>query len=160
MVGPAVAILALVLAMGITGARHAVACSCIEVPGDPTGPPSEVVGDEPDSVVVLGTVESVALEGDWPKGYDGTVAPTVAVLKVDRYWGSTHIKAEIKIHTENVGAACGVPWQVGDCWLIEAWRLEGSGRWQSSTCNLTTKPSTKPDVINRLFATDGPGRVP
>ena len=158
--GPALKVFVMVVAMALAGLRPLSACSCIEIPGDPNAPPSEVAGDDPDSVVILGTVESVKLDGDWPKGYDGGVVPTLASLRVDRYWGGARLSSTIDVHTENVGGACGVPWQVGECWLIQAWRSEGSTTWQSSTCSITTRVAGKPDVVSRLIATDGPGRVP
>ena len=141
--------------------RRAPACSCIEIPGDPNAPVNEYVVDDPNSVVVLGTIESVRFEGDWPEDYKrARQAPTIATVQIDRYWGDAKITDHLEIRTENVGPGCGVPWNTGDCYLVEAWRPEGSGTWQSSTCSITTRVVANTSRLNQLILTDGPGKIP
>ena len=81
---------------------------------------------------------------------------TEATLQVDSYWSGAQLRSAIVVQTGNVGGGCGVPWNPGECFFIEAW-LE-DGLWKTSTCSMTAPIAAARETLEKLIVTDGPGK--
>src|SRR5574337_332842 len=145
------------IAIAFASAQPVSACSCVRVPAEDGLPEMDFLLKASDTVFFVGTVVSVeslapAQElAAYPESMHAGIRQlygSKATFRVDRYWSGMPVGSTFVVETANVGGACGVPWRVGDCFLVDAWPEEGV--WKSSTCSSTAKVELAADDLTWL----------
>ena len=125
-------LLTAVVAIMVSGAAIAAACSCI-----PSPPPKKAL--EQASAVFAGKVTKIEPAGDAEK------AVTIEIVKT---WKGDHGKS-VTLYTANDGAACGYAFKKGESYLVYA-HLVKRGEEKQLETNICTRTARLADAKEDL----------